>query len=278
MTRLLKLIPINSCHLFSMFLNSQGVKDVNLIRCEYLPTYEKGGKSFLFPDIEADDFPRTEEDLGIIMTYQEKWFNEFHDAIASDSVQMLLEAMCNVQIPCTPGLMLTRDHLFGYSSELVDLWQSASPVIRNMPEKPTVIKKVKQHPLMLGQKRSHERPAPVVTNIKDIKKICQDCGEDFLFGAAQQKRYKELNNEDPKRCFDCIVAKKARFSSKDQAQSSPCSQDKPNASMPDGAQAQAAGGWGLGGASGGSDGWGSDGKGQCKGKGKNKGKGRLFSC
>ena len=29
--------------------------------------------------------------------------------------------MCNVQIPYTPGQMLTRDNVFGYSSQLVDL-------------------------------------------------------------------------------------------------------------------------------------------------------------
>ena len=45
-----------------MFLNSQGVKDVKLIKCQYSPTYEKGGKS----NIEAEDFPKTEEDLGIM--------------------------------------------------------------------------------------------------------------------------------------------------------------------------------------------------------------------
>ena len=87
--------------------------------------------------------------------------------------------------------------------------------------------------------------------------FCQNCGEEFLFITDQQRRYKQLRNKDPKRCYKCIVAKKQRFPAKDQAQGSPTSQDKPKAGMPKDSQAQASsssGGWGSGGASGGSDG------------------------
>ena len=48
------------------------------------------------PDIEAQDFPTTEEDLGIVVAIEEDWFKKFHNAIASDSVQQLLEAMASV--------------------------------------------------------------------------------------------------------------------------------------------------------------------------------------
>ena len=333
--RLLKLIPISSRLLLKMFLNSQSVKDVNIVECKhgvkYPSEYEKGGQMVLFPDVEADGFPESEEDPNPVMAYEEEWFKDFHGAIASDSAQTLMEAMSNVPIPGKPGELLTRDGVFSYSSELVGLWQSASPVIRNKPEKPTVIKTVTQHwwadlrllveggkvagedwqsvvtrlqtlvikaaeyvpvisalaipkleeiqaqsssqavastSLMLGSKRLRERPPPVV-NFKDIRKPCQDCGKNFLFSATQQQRFKELSSEDPKRCYDCITAKKARFGDKNQAQGSSTSQDQPKAGMPDGAQAQATGGWGSGGASDGSDG-----QGDSKGKGKGKGKGK----
>ena len=100
--------------------------------------------------------------------------------------------------------------------------------------------------------------------------LCQDCDEEFLFSTDQQRRYKQLRNEDPKRCYKCTCAKKARFFTKRQAQGSDTSQDKPKAGMPDGAQAQAAGDWVSGGPPGGSDGWDSDGKGQGQGQGKGK--------
>ena len=164
--------------------------------------------------------------------------------------------------------MLTRDNVFGYSGELVKLWQYASPVLRGKPEKVTVIKKVTQHggtlsvqhrqlaeggkvagedwqavvtrlhtlvtrateyvpiistltppkleeiqtqsssqagvpaysaPRMLGQKRARERSVQIVGdfNLKDVKKIRQGCGEECLFSADQQRRYKQLRNEDP---------------------------------------------------------------------------------
>ena len=88
---------------------------------------------------------KSKEDLGIVMAYEEKWFKDFHGAIASDSAQTLMEAMSNVPIPGKPGEILTHDGVFSYSSELVGLWQSASPVIRNKPAKPTVIKMVTEH-------------------------------------------------------------------------------------------------------------------------------------
>ena len=244
--------------------------------------------------------------------------------------------MGNVPIPGKPGELLTRDGVFSYSSELVGLWQTASPVIRNKPEKPSVIKMVTLHwwadlrrlveggkvagedwqavvtclqtlvtkaseyvpiisaltvpkfeeiqaqsssqagastSLMLGAKRPRVQPAPV-PGFKDIKKICQDCGGEFLFSASQQERFQYLKNEEPKQCRDCIIAKKARFNNP--VQDSSTTQDQPKAGMPDGG-AQATGGWGSGGAQA-TGGWGGsggapDGSGD-KGKGKGKGKGK----
>jgi hypothetical protein len=126
---------------------------------------------------------------------------------------------------------------------------------------------------MLGVKRPRVQPAPVA-GFKDIKKTCQDCGDLFLFSASQQERFKRIGNEDPKRCWDCIVAKKARFNNP--VQDSSTTQDQPKAGMPDGG-AQATGGWGSGGAQA-TGGWGGsggapDGSGD-KGKGKGKGKGK----
>ena len=50
-TRLLKCIPMSSRELLRMLLNSQGVKDTNLVECQYPDTYKKGGKDFPFPNI-----------------------------------------------------------------------------------------------------------------------------------------------------------------------------------------------------------------------------------
>ena len=54
-------------------------------------------------------------------------------------------------------------------------------------------------PRMLGQKRARERSVQIVGdfNLKDVKKIRQGCGEECLFSADQQRRYKQLRNEDP---------------------------------------------------------------------------------
>jgi hypothetical protein len=87
-----------------------------------------------------------------------------------------------------------------------------------------------------------------------------------VFSASQQERFKRLNNEDPKRCWDCIARKKARFGDRNPVQDSSTTQDQPKAGMPDGAQAQATGG--RGGSGGAPDGSGDKGKGKCKGKGK----------
>ena len=108
------------------------------------------------------------------MAYEDKWFKDFHDAIASDSAQTLMEAMSNVLIPGKPGEMLTRDGVFSYSSELVSLWQAAAPVIRNKPEKPTVIKMVTQHwwadlrLLVEGGKDAAEDWQAVVTRLQTL--------------------------------------------------------------------------------------------------------------
>ena len=226
--------------------------------------------------------------------------------------------------------MLTRDDVFSYMAELVELWQNTSPVVRSKPEKEPVIKKVMQHwwkdlrllieggkiagedwqsvvtrlqtvvntastyvpiisaltppkfedqeaqssfqasssafsaPRLTGQRRPREQAAPVASGFKDIKIVCQDCSTEFPFSAGQQEDFQRRKHELPKRCKDCVIAKKQRFASYDNSSS----QDKPKAGMPEDSQAQASsgsGGWGSGGASGGSDGWGG-GKGG-KGKG-----------
>ena len=72
-------------------------------------TYEKGGQSLPFPDVEADDFSEVRRGSRYrVMAYEEKWHREFHDAIASDSAQALMEAMSSVAIPGKPGELLTR--------------------------------------------------------------------------------------------------------------------------------------------------------------------------
>ena len=116
-TRLLKLIPINTCPLLNMFLNPQSGKDANIVECQYPRTYEKGGQSLPFPDVEADDFSEVRRGSRYrVMAYEEKWYREFHDAIASDSAQTLMEAMSSVRtyVPiagtyATAGQLLTRD-------------------------------------------------------------------------------------------------------------------------------------------------------------------------
>ena len=144
-TRLLRLIPVNSQLLLRMFLSAQGVTDANLLECKYASTYTKGGSTFPFPDFDVTEFPKSEEDLCTVMTFEESWFSKFHDAIASESVQALLEAMANVKIPHRPGIVLTRDDVFSYMAELVELRQNTSPVVRGKPEKEPVVKKVMQH-------------------------------------------------------------------------------------------------------------------------------------
>ena len=101
-----------------MFLVAQGVTDANLPKCKYT-----------FPSIEDAEFPKSKEDPCTAMTFEESWFSKFHDAIASESVQALLEAMTNIKIPHRPGIMLTRDDVFSYMAELVELWQNTSPVV-----------------------------------------------------------------------------------------------------------------------------------------------------
>ena len=144
-TRLLRLIPVSSRMLLGMFLSAQGVTDANLLECRYASTYTKGGSTHAFPDIDDTKFPKSEEDLSIVMNFEESWFNKFHDAIASESVQALLEAMASVRISHRPDIMLTRDDVFSYMAELVELWQNTSPVVRGKPEKEPVIKKIMQH-------------------------------------------------------------------------------------------------------------------------------------
>ena len=98
-----------------------------------------------------------------------------------------------------------------------------------------------------------------------MKIVCQDCSEEFSFSAQQQADFCRRSHEQPKRCKNCLVAKKERFASYD----NPTSQDKPKAGMPDGSQAQdgsGSGGWGSGGAPSGSDGWSRGGKKGGKGK------------
>ena len=68
-----------------------------------------------------------------------------------------MEAMSNVPIPGKPGELLTRDGVFSYSGELVMLWQSASPVIRNKPGKPTVIKMHGEPALVGGSPAARRR-------------------------------------------------------------------------------------------------------------------------
>ena len=72
-----------------MFLNSQGIKDTNLLECKYPTMCDKAGMAYTFPDIDAQDFPKTDDDLSIVMTFKEEWFKKFINAIASSSVQIV---------------------------------------------------------------------------------------------------------------------------------------------------------------------------------------------
>jgi len=43
---------------------------------------------------------------------------------------------------------------------------------------------------------------------KDETLVCQDCGKEFVFSAADQKFFQEKGFQSPKRCPDCRQAKK----------------------------------------------------------------------
>lgn len=47
---------------------------------------------------------------------------------------------------------------------------------------------------------------------KDEKLVCQDCGKEFIFSAADQQFFQEKGYQPPKRCPDCRKAKKAQRS------------------------------------------------------------------
>jgi CxxC-x17-CxxC domain-containing protein len=48
---------------------------------------------------------------------------------------------------------------------------------------------------------------------KDEKLVCQDCGKEFVFSAADQQFFQEKGYQPPKRCPECRKAKKAQRSS-----------------------------------------------------------------
>ena len=94
-TRQLKLISANSKVLLSLFLTAQNVTDETLLNCWYpFPP---------FPDIDDPGFPKDDDNLKQVMDFEQTWFSKFHDAIAFDSVQSLMEHMANVRIGCIPG-------------------------------------------------------------------------------------------------------------------------------------------------------------------------------
>ena len=45
----------------------------------------------------------------------------------------------------------------------------------------------------------------------DIKIKCQDCGEEFIFSAQEQKFYEEHQFTQPKRCRLCRQNKKQKY-------------------------------------------------------------------
>ena len=48
--------------------------------------------------------------------------------------------------------------------------------------------------------------------MEDKKIFCVDCGQEFVFTKEKQELFKEKQFPAPKRCYNCRVAKRQRFS------------------------------------------------------------------
>lgn len=47
-----------------------------------------------------------------------------------------------------------------------------------------------------------------VKKFEPISAICKDCGRDFIITVEEQKRFKSLGFELPKRCYECRKKRK----------------------------------------------------------------------
>ena len=92
-TRLLNPISANSKILLGLFLRAQNITEPTLLECRYPDPP--------FPDIQDSGFPKDDDDLQKVMDFEAEWLSKFHDAIAFDSVQSLMEDMANVRIGCS---------------------------------------------------------------------------------------------------------------------------------------------------------------------------------
>lgn len=133
-TRLLNLISANSKILLGLFLRAQNITEPTLLECRYPDPP--------FPDIQDSGFPKDDDDLQKVMDFEAEWFSKFHDAIAFDSVQSLMEDMANVRIGCIPGEMISTNVAFKYTSDLVIVYQDASEFTRKKCDKSQLSKAI----------------------------------------------------------------------------------------------------------------------------------------
>ena len=133
-TRLLNLISANSKILLGLFLRAQNITEPTLLECRYPDPP--------FPDIQDSGFPKDDDDLQKVMDFEAEWFSKFHDAIAFDSVQSLMEDMANVRIGCIPGEIISTNVAFKYTSDLVIVYQDASEFTRKKCDKSQLSKAI----------------------------------------------------------------------------------------------------------------------------------------
>lgn len=101
------------------------------------------------------------------------------------------------ELKTCPKLILSPSH-----------WRPVHKVEECGADKPQVIKK----------KKTKQPPKMYQNKYQDIKKVCVQCNEEFIWTGGEQKFMNQLFEEgkikaviEPKRCPDCRKEKKARF-------------------------------------------------------------------
>jgi hypothetical protein len=62
------------------------------------------------------------------------------------------------------------------------------------------------------QKADFTKHLPATTDFQDVTLTCCDCSEPFIWTAGQQLYFRDRGLREPRRCAECIGARRCRFS------------------------------------------------------------------